>query len=122
MMQRVSFEHCSGFFRQWRTGNALKQVAGEVSMTPGADIDQWLVSLMDYRRKPIHRRGRNPVPIDLCATEGKIELTFSVAQTWRPSAYERSSIALLALVPLSTAAAAVTTKPWPTGRHPGVIL
>ena len=34
----VSVEQFSQFFRQWRTGHVQKQVAGEVSLTPGAVI------------------------------------------------------------------------------------
>ena len=36
----------------------------EVSLTPGAVIDEWFVSLKDFRSKGIHRGGRCPVSID----------------------------------------------------------
>ena len=37
MMLYVRIEQCSCFFLQWRTGHVQKQVAGEVSVAPGAD-------------------------------------------------------------------------------------
>ena len=62
MMQSVSIEQCSRFFRRWRTGLVQKQVVGEASMTPGAVIDCC---------KGICRCGKYPVFIDLSAEEGK---------------------------------------------------
>ena len=40
-------------------------------MTRGADVSKWMVTLMDYRCKRIHGRGRNPVPNDPYGKEAK---------------------------------------------------
>ena len=48
MMQYMSVEYFSRFFRQWRTGHVQKkQVAGEVSLTPGAVIWSSVVGFPD---------------------------------------------------------------------------
>ena len=51
MLYFVSVEYRSRFFRQSRTEHVQKQVAGEVSLTPGAVISCWFPN--DFRCKGI---------------------------------------------------------------------
>ena len=61
---------------------------------------QWLVYLIDFRCKGIHRCGRYPVPINLYAKEDKKKSMFGSAQAWRPSTNERAHSSF---IPLTTA-------------------
>ena len=91
MIKYVSVENCSRFFSivAYRTYMSLyvqkKYVAEEVSLTPGAVITEWLVSLKQFRCKGIPYTGRCrrcPVPIDLhMLRKARRNLFFSI----RPS-------------------------------------
>ena len=99
-----------------------KQVAGEVSLTPGAVISEWLVSLMDFGCKGIPGRCRRcPVSINLYAKEGKKEPFFLSAQAWRFSMYEGAHSSF---IPPTTATVAVTTSTQlsPIDHRPVILL
>ena len=93
-------------FAIFSTVHIQKQVAGEASITPGAAISAcfpgWIVVAGAYTGL----EDTGYVCVDLYATQGEKEATFSSAQARRPSTCERDHSPL---VPLTTTAAVTFT-------------
>ena len=93
---------------------AWKQVEGEVLLTLGAVISEWLVfpRRVFFVRVRMHQTQEvSKMPViyrSIYTKEGQKEPTFFCAQAWRPSTYYEQCHS--SFVPPTAAAVAVTTQ------------